>query len=506
MEKTKKPSQLKIIGIILLVFAVGVYMGYKIFGAKTSVPMPSKNTLYRPAAPSKDSTTLKTDTEEFAGEIYEVKDGDIIMDAVKEAKPGDLIRVFPGTYSETVYVDKDNISFQGIIEQGNWPVLNGKKRLNDAFLYSGNGILIEGFKIVGYKGNAIMGQAGNNFVIRKNWIVDTGVYGIFPQFGKNGLIEYNTLTGIEDAAIYVGMCDNVDVLHNVVFGNVAGIEIENSRHCLVENNLVYDNTGGILAFITPGLPIKTTYDVIIRNNFVHDNNHVNFGAPGSIVSGIPAGTGILVMAADDVIIEDNIVSNNKNVGIVITDFANGGAKASKDPESDPNPDNITILDNFMVNNGDDPITEIKAAMLSQFSASGPDIFAIGGGTGSSIVNREKYTTFGLGGFGLPAITTSYDIKSFLLDKPAEPRKISKSELGELTYYSVCSGCHAYDIRLIGVPMNVVQTIYKNNLQGMVDYMNKPKNLREDYPEMPPQAYLSDEAKIAVAEYIMTLEK
>jgi hypothetical protein len=84
---------------------------------------------------------------------------------------------------------------------------------------------------------------------------------------------------------------------------VAGIEIENSRHALVEFNNVYDNTGGILAFITPGLPIKTCYDVIIRNNFVYQNNHPNFGAEGSIVSFIPPGTGVIVMAADDVVIE-----------------------------------------------------------------------------------------------------------------------------------------------------------------------------------------------------------
>src|SRR5690606_709440 len=166
------------------------------------------------------------------------------------------IRVYPGTYSENVYIDKDNISLQGVVINGEWPTLDGKKQINDAFLYSGNGILIENFKIINYKGNGVMGQAGNNFIIRNNWIIDTGVYGIFPQYGKNGLIEHNVLSKIADAAIYVGMCDNVDVRHNEVFDNDAGIEIENSRHCLVENNYAHNNTGGLLAFINPRLPIK----------------------------------------------------------------------------------------------------------------------------------------------------------------------------------------------------------------------------------------------------------
>ncbi len=275
---------------------------------------------------------------------------------------------------------------------------------------------------------------------------------------------------------------------------------------MVESNKVYNNTGGILAFITPGLPIKTTYDVILRNNFVSDNNHENFGAPGSIVSGIPPGTGILVMAADDVIIENNIISGNNNAGIIITDFENGGAKASNDPDSEPNPDRIVILDNLMINNGNDPVGEIKAVMLTKLSTKGPDILAIGGGEGSAILNVNKYRTFGLGDFGEPEITDTKDVRTLLLDKPAVPREISKTELGEMTYYGICSGCHAYEIRLIGVPINVIQMIYKDNPQGMVEYIEKPKNLRKDYPEMPPQNYLSDEAKLAVAEYILTLKK
>lgn len=494
---------IKKIFISLALLIMGVMAGKYFFGVSQETVMPSPNTLYRSSG---DGTSSLHKEKEFSGTIHEVKDGDLIMDAVKKSSPGDLIRVYPGTYKETVYIDKDDISFQGVIKEGLWPVLDGAKELNDAFLYSGNGIQIENFKIINYKGNGIMGQAGNNFVLRNNWIIDAGVYGIFPQFGKNGLIEHNVLTGIEDAAIYVGMCDHIDLRHNEVFGNVAGIEIENSRHCLVENNLAYDNTGGILAFITPGLPIKTTFDVIIRNNFVTKNNHENFGAPGSIVSGIPPGTGILVMAADDIIIENNIISGNDNAGIIITDFANGGAEASNDPDSEPNPDRIMILDNFMTDNGNQPVGELKALMMTQLSTTGPDILAIGGGEGSSIRDRERYRTWGLSKFGQPDISSTSDIKSFLLKEPAAPRVISKKDLGEMTYYGICSGCHAYDIRLIGVPTQVIQMIYKDNPQGIVDYINQPKNLRDDYPEMPPQDYLSEAAKIAVAEYILTLKK
>ena len=62
--------------------------------------MPVKNALYRNASGETGESQSLADV--FSGEIHEVKNGDLIMDAVKKAKPGDLIRVYPGTYFETV--------------------------------------------------------------------------------------------------------------------------------------------------------------------------------------------------------------------------------------------------------------------------------------------------------------------------------------------------------------------------------------------------------------------
>ena len=51
---------------------------------------------------------------------------------------------------------------------------------------------------------------------------------------------------------------------NHVYGNVAGIEIENTVTALVENNDVHDNTAGIMAFVLPQNPNKRA-DCTIRN-------------------------------------------------------------------------------------------------------------------------------------------------------------------------------------------------------------------------------------------------
>jgi len=83
---------------------------------------------------------------------------------------------------------------------------------------------------------------------------------------------------------------------------------------------------------------------------------------------------MLILASDDVIIEDNIITGNNTAGIIVTsqDFA---TDVAGDSESDPNPDRIQIRDNVMYDNGNDPVTDVKALMLTQFSTKGPDILA-----------------------------------------------------------------------------------------------------------------------------------
>lgn len=429
-----------------------------------------------------------------------VRDGESIQAAVRAAEPGTTIRVMPGTYRETVYVDKDGIRIVGVIEAGRRALLDGEKKLNDAILYSGNGFVVENLEIRNYKGNGIMGQAGNNFEIRNNVIADAGVYGIFPQLGQNGVVEHNVVSGIADAAIYIGMSDNIHVAHNEVFASVAGIEIENSRHAIVENNYVHDNTGGLLAFVTPGLPIKTTSDVIFRNNFVVRNNHPNFGAPGSTVAGIPAGTGILLMAADDVVLEGNIVSDHKTAGVIITDHAHA-ANITADPESEPNSDRVSILDNVMLKNGYDTLPELKALLLAEGKRGNVDIVRVGPSPGSCIINRHQYVTAGVDDFAECSFTNTAGKVSYLLP-PVPPRVIAPGERGKIAYLGICSGCHIYNGRMIGPPVQVIQALYVGNPQGIADYIAKPVRKRDDYPEMPPQDYLDAETRLAVAEYML----
>jgi parallel beta-helix repeat protein len=505
----------KILAVVLVVvaFALGMYLGQG-SGGPAVITSSGDGAAYQGASqPSEKSEAnefvVQGSSKFVAGPptsdvVITVEDGQSIQQAVQAAAPGTTIHVMPGTYNETVYIDKDGIRLIGIVKGSERATMHGKGELNDAILFSGNNIVVEGFLITKYKGNGIMSQAGNNYEIRDNIIVDTGVYGIFPQLGKNGVIEHNIISGIEDAAIYVGMSDNTHVAFNEVFDSVAGIEIENSRHSIVESNFVYNNTGGVLAFITPGLPIKTTYDVIIRNNWISDNNTPNFGAPGSTVGGIAAGTGIMVMAADDVIIEGNIITNNKTIGILSVDHHTAAqlTNVTVDPEADPNSDRLMILNNTMHNNGYDTIDEIRGLMLADLKTGNPDIFAVGPSEGSCIINRHRYVHAGIDDYAECDFTNTSTIANYLLP-PVPARVIEPGDRGKITYLGVCAGCHTYSGRMIGPPVQIIQALYMDNPQGLADYIANPTKKRDDYPEMPKQDYLDEETRLAVAEHMLS---
>jgi mono/diheme cytochrome c family protein len=145
-------------------------------------------------------------------------------------------------------------------------------------------------------------------------------------------------------------------------------------------------------------------------------------------------------------------------------------------------------------------------MLTKFSKIGPDIIAVGGGVGSCIVNAGRYRTFGVDAYAQCQARDTRSVKTYLLDKPVTPRVTAMIEKGKMTYYGVCSGCHSFSGRLVGPPVNTIQALYKNNAQGIADFIANPVHKREDFPEMPPQNYLTEETRKAVAEYMLSITK
>ena len=164
------------------------------------------------------------------------------------------------------------------------------------------------------------------------------------------------VTGISDAGIYVGQSSQIIVRNSRAEYNVAGIEIENSTFADVYNNIATNNTGGILIFDLPNLPIQGGRNTRVFNNQVFENNTPNFAPEGNIVGEVPAGTGMMILANDEIEVFDNNFTDNDTTSILIVSYYIT-ERPFDDPNYDPFPESIYIHDNKISGGGTNPDSE-----------------------------------------------------------------------------------------------------------------------------------------------------
>jgi len=243
-------------------------------------------------------------------------------------------------------IDKTILSFFGQTE--------GAEGIN---VTNCKGITIEGFSIQDAKGDNLKLKGCTDVIIRNmnsTWTTgaDTanGNYGYYPVECENVLLEKCEVSYCADAGVYVGQSKNVIVRNCYAHHNVAGIEIENCINSDVYDNLSENNAGGILIFDLPKLFQANGRNARVFNNKCINNNFKNFGKPGMIVSSIPSGSGMIIMATDSVDVYDNIITDNKTVGIAIVSYFMTG-KELNDTTYGPYCYSISIHNNNITRKG-----------------------------------------------------------------------------------------------------------------------------------------------------------
>ncbi|HVM63839.1 MAG TPA: parallel beta-helix domain-containing protein [Acidimicrobiales bacterium] len=236
---------------------------------------------------------------------------------------------------------------------------------------TGNNFYIHDIAIKDPAGNGVkMSKAANVHVnhVRVYWsnegVKSNGPYGIYPVACTNVLVENSYAAGASDTGIYVGQSQNIVVRNNEAEKNVMGVEIENCWGADVHDNNLHGNTGGVLVFTGPNLAQKDGHSAHVFHNTIQGNNHANFGY-GGMVTQIPAGSGIVVMADRSVEIDHNSVTGNNTGGVAVISFIFTGLAntTAPDPAYYPYPKQVYIHDNTFAGNGTSPDQDVALGQL-----------------------------------------------------------------------------------------------------------------------------------------------
>lgn len=335
-------------------------------------------------------------------ETHAIAPGDGAQERLQEAlilaRPGDEIVIAAGRYelSDGLSLDVDSVTVRGAGPGETVLDFTGQQGAGEGLLVTSDNVTLRDFAVENSKGDGIKSKGADNIVyhmIRVEWTggpkAENGAYGIYPVESTNILVDGAQVSGASDAGIYVGQSSKITVRNSIAEYNVAGIEIENSRDALVEHNLVTHNTGGILVFDLPSLPVMGGGNVLIQENLVSENTTPNFAPPGNIVAGVLRGTGIMVMANDGVTIEHNALEDNPTAAILVVAYP----QAFDDARYNPLPRRVAIGVNVDEKSGYDPQIEGAEQLVASFGGALPTVMwdGLGGSPVSAVPEMQGWS-------------------------------------------------------------------------------------------------------------------
>jgi len=283
-----------------------------------------------------------------------------IQAAVDASHPGDTIAIAAGTYREGVVVETDGITLRG--DRRDAVVIEGGGKTPNGIAVYARAVTVERLTVANHRVNGVLvagdygtrATARSDYRIREVTATGNGLYGIYAFGVRGGVIERSEASGSPDSGIYIGQCDPCDavVRDNVATRNRVGYEGTNATGVRVEHNRFESNRVGLISASGDQERLAPQHGAEIVDNVVRDNRSV-----GIVIAG---GSGNVVKA--------NEVRGHPDAGIVITD------------QDGYVPDSNRVRGNVLANSG----LDLVLAATSQPFDVGHNCFEGNGGVASTL--------------------------------------------------------------------------------------------------------------------------
>lgn len=312
-----------------------------------------------------------------------VHNGESIQAAIDAAPPGATIIVKPGVYQGTSAARALTITKEGIHLVGaarhNQPVILQQSGIETHGIWVSpadstdpadpelppcgmvnerlRGFSLTGFTIQGFAGFGVYLACVDDFTIRHNTASGNLTYAIFPLRSSHGRMADNEVSGAKnDACLYVGQDESIEVHGNLASDCVIGFEIENSHHVRMFRNVAINNTAGMLIDVVGNREVTSISGNVVAGNIIENNNRPNTASPDEDTSQIVPGIGLILEGADDTLIARNRFNNNGLAGLALLSPCVVDPPFCTPPiDFDPNPDRNRVSRNTFANNSTDVV-------------------------------------------------------------------------------------------------------------------------------------------------------
>ncbi len=267
-------------------------------------------------------------------------DAATITEAVAMVRAGGLVLIEPGIYTESVSVDKADVTIRGTAR--NDVVIDGEGLRANGIEVVASGVRIQNLTVINHTFNGVLvtglhdangAQARNldgyqkldpeefpplqRFEVSNVTASNNGLYGIYAFNSQHGVIRDNYASGSSDSGYYVGQCADCDILvtGNVAENNAIGYENANaSDSVVVVGNRFTDNRVGLTLISWYQEAYLPQQSATVVGNLIAHNNSAD--SPKQALGAFGLGVGLA--GANSNVFERNLIAANASTGLQVT--------------------------------------------------------------------------------------------------------------------------------------------------------------------------------------------